>query len=365
MSAKETSRLSREAKEKGELLDAILDGLSEGVLATDLEGCVLFANPVAREMLGMTKERIQNFQEPQELPEPFEDFDLAKAVDRCAEAGECPEAAVVTKKESSSLRIRLTRLEEFDDHRGGVLIMVRDLSERLRLEAAQQRFLAVAAHEVKAPLTVILGAAELLRSGSAEEPETRDLFLGHIEDEARRACDLSNTLLSMARVGHDQREARLEQVHLLEAVQRAAERVGLLARSMGVELRVKGEGDHAQADREWLDQVLLAVLDNAMKYSDHGGGVTLRAEGTTIAVEDEGFGISEADLPSVFEPYHRGGDTRGARGTGLGLPVARELVERMGGTISIESKEGTGSTVRIELARGRSGVYRPTSIPEA
>lgn len=346
---------SRESEERGELLDAILDGISEGVLATDLEGRVLFANPAARSMLDMSEERIKSLEETEELPDPFEDFDLPRAVARCAEEGECPEA--VTSKDGSPLRVGLRRLEEFDEHRGGVLVIVDEFSNERRLEARQQRFLSVAAHELKTPLTSIIGIAELLQD--EKDPGLRRRFLKHLDREAHRVHDLSETLLRIARTGHDEREPSREPVGLLEAARAAAERVEPLALPAGLELRVEGEGGRVLADRRWLEQVLLAVLDNAMKYSEPGRGVTLRAVGNFLLVEDQGRGISEEDLPYVFEPLYRGGcgaapagrrTTReGVLGAGLGLSVSRDLVERMGGRISAESREGGGTRVRIEL----------------
>lgn len=352
---KELDRLMREASERGELLDAILDGLSEGVLATDLKGRVLFANPAAREMLGMTKTRVKSFDEPQELPNPFSDFDLKKAVARCASEGECPEAAASVG--GSRLRVRLRRLEQFDEHRGGVLAIVRDLSDSGRLEERQQRFLSVAAHELKTPLTAIIGIADLLEEEEAA-PDARRRLVGHLANEARRARDLSETLLSMAGTGHDGRDPRPEAVDTLEAARAAAGRVGPLARAAGLDLRVEGAGGRVRADRGWLEQVLLAILDNAMKYSERGGAVTLRAGGDSLTVEDEGSGISEEDLPRVFDPLYRGerqneeprgGSRGGSRGAGLGLSVSRDLVERMGGEIFARSQPGAGATVGVKL----------------
>lgn len=338
------------ARERAELLEAVLDGISEGVLATDLEGRVLFANPAARAMLGMGQDRVTRLDEPQELPDPFEDFDLPRAVARCAEAGECPEA--VASGGGDPLRVRLRPLEEFGDHRGGVLAIFQEPSNVRRLEARQQRFLSIAAHELKTPLTAIIGIADLLQD--EEKLGVRRRFLGHLDREAHRVRDLSETLLRIARTGYDQREPNLEPIELLEAAREAAERAEPLALPAGLKLCTVGEGGRVLADREWLEQILLAVLDNAMKYSEPGGVVTLRTGSSSLAVEDKGSGISEEDLPYVFELLYRGGcgaevRREGSSGAGLGLPVSRDLVERMGGRIFAESREGDGTRVRIEL----------------
>ena len=120
-----------------------------------------------------------------------------------------------------------------------------------------------------------------------------------------------------------------------------------LAESTSLALRVEGEGVRVLADREWLQDVLLVLLSNAVKYSKPGQKVTLRLRESDITVEDEGAGISSTDLPHVFERFYKG--TGSVEGFGLGLSICRELVERMGGRITLSSGEGVGTTVNVEL----------------
>jgi signal transduction histidine kinase len=239
-------------------------------------------------------------------------------------------------------------MSAFDEHKGGVLVVIQDLSEGRRLEANQQRFLANAAHELKTPITTILGASELLLS-NGEDPETRRRFLNHIFSEARRLQRLSDTLLRLARTGADFRDPELEVVDLDGVTREAAERMKPLAESAGLALHVEGRGERVRADQEWLEQALLVTLSNAVRHSEHGGEIRLRVEDDTVTVEDEGTGISEADLPHVFERFYRG-KKQSPGGFGLGLAICKELVERMGGNISLESEEGVGTKVKIELA---------------
>jgi signal transduction histidine kinase len=235
----------------------------------------------------------------------------------------------------------------FDDHNGGVLIVIQDLSEGQRLEANQQRFLANAAHELKTPISTILGASELLLTESNDDPETRHRFLNHIFSEAQRMQRLSESLLHLARTGVDLRDPKVEVVDLDGVAKDATERVRPLAESTGLGLRAEGRGGRVWADHEWLEQALLVVLGNAIQHSERESEVRLRVEGGTVMVEDEGAGISETDLPYVFERFYRG--KRSSGGFGLGLAICKDLVERMGGSISLESKEGVGTKVKIEL----------------
>jgi two-component system sensor histidine kinase ResE len=337
-------------EEGKETLDAILENLGEGVLATNLEGKVMFANPTARRLLGMMPERVHDVWQPQELPDPWEDFDLHDAVARCAKEHECVEARV--QGAHTFFQINLEHMPAFDEHRGGVLIVVRDLSETRRLEANQQRFLANAAHELKTPITAILGAAELLLTEKDDDPRVRERFLTHIRSEAERMQRLSETLLQLAQTGWDRRDPKIGEVDLIEVASRVAERMRPLAESAWLDLSVEGTGGRARADEEWLEQALLVLVSNAIKHSEKGGRVRLRAEGSCVTVEDEGAGISEEDIPYLFERFYRGSDSEGF---GLGLPICKELVERIGGEIHLESEEGKGTIIEVRLPEVSDG----------
>jgi signal transduction histidine kinase len=290
-------------------------------------------------MLGLTGD------EPKKVPDPFADLSLPEAVARCAKRRECGEARV--RREEMLLRVNLEHLPAFDESRGGVLVVLQDLSEGRRLEANQQRFLANAAHELKTPITSILGASELLLTEERENPEVREKFLKHIHTEAERMRRLSETLLRLARTGWDLRDPEVSTIDLEATTRRVAARMAPLAQATGLTVSVEGTGGRVQADEEWLEQALLALTSNAVKYSERGGRVQLRLSGNVVAVEDEGEGISEEDLPHVFERFYSG---RGvARGFGLGLPICKDLIERMGGKIYLESEEGVGTTVEVEL----------------
>ena len=158
---------------------------------------------------------------------------------------------------------------------------------------------------------------------------------------------LSDALLRLSRVGWDLREPSLEVVDLRAAGQQAAEVMKPLVESAGLRLSIEGEGACVRADPEWLQEVLLVLLSNAIKHSSRGGDIRLRARAGTISVVDEGTGVSSADLPHIFERFYRG---RGhSEGFGLGLSICRELTERMGGGISVHSREGAGTAVQVEL----------------
>jgi signal transduction histidine kinase len=193
----------------------------------------------------------------------------------------------------------------------------------------------------------IMGAAELLATGEDENPATRERLLNHIFSEGRRMQQLSDALLRLSRVGWDSREPSLGVVDLRAAGQQAAEVMEPLVESAGLRLSIESEAACVRADPEWLQEVLLVLLSNAIKHSSRGGDIRLRARASTVIVEDEGAGVSSADLPHIFERFYRGKGH--SEGFGLGLSICRELTERMGGSISVRSREGVGTAVEIAL----------------
>ena len=242
----------------------------------------------------------------------------------------------------------------------GVLVVLQDLSEGRRLEADQQRFLANAAHELKTPITAVVGAAELLTSEEYSlDPEVWHNLLGHILSEGLRMQRLADTMLRLTRTGWDMREPDLEVVALSVAARKSAEKIEPLAQSARLQVRVesghdgaRGRADLVRADPEWLEQALLILLNNAVQHAgaQHAGGggeVRIVVSGNELTVEDEGEGIDPEALPHVFEHFFRG--RQGPGGFGLGLPICKDLVERMGGRVSISSEKDGGTRITIEL----------------
>jgi two-component system sensor histidine kinase ResE len=162
---------------------------------------------------------------------------------------------------------------------------------------------------------------------------------------------LSDTLLRLARIGASRREPDLQSVDPEAVARRASERIEPLAQSAEVELRMEARhGSRVRADPEQLEQVLLALLSNAVQHSERGGSVRLRVDGGTFIVEDEGSGIDPEDLPHLFERFYRGKGYAG--GFGLGLSICRDLVEGMGGRITLRPREGAGTVAEIRLPEG-------------
>jgi PAS domain S-box-containing protein len=343
----------KEAEEALRLRAELLDLSYEPIFAWELEGDIVYWNRGAEELYGFSRQEAVGRESHRLLqtihPILFEEY--RQVLERDGQwIGELEHTThdgrqvIVESRQMLVLTAGDRRL---------VLESNRNITERKRLEENQQRFLANAAHQLKTPITTIVGATELLVTKQNLDDAKRRQLLEHIFSEGHHMQRLSDTLLRLARVGWDQREPSLEPVDLAAAAQQTAERMMLLASSVGLSVHVESNGACVLADPEWLQEVLLVLLSNAVKHSSSGQKIRLRARGSKITVEDEGAGISSVDLPHVFERFYRGKGSM--EGFGLGLSICRELVERMGGYITLSSEEGTGTTVKVKLPEADVG----------
>jgi signal transduction histidine kinase len=240
----------------------------------------------------------------------------------------------------------------------GRIFAFRDVSAEQLVEQMKSEFVATISHELRTPLTSIFGFAEtLLRTDISFSDEERLTFLGYIASEAARLTLIVDQLLNVARLDAGDLQVRLSSLDvrsLVSEVVASAEET--IIDGHRFELDLPKESVEARADVEKLRQILVNLIDNAVKFSPDGGTVRVGAQqvGQTVEVrvEDEGIGIPDADRDRIFTKFGRGEAIgRGAHvaGTGLGLFIARGLVDAMGGRISVSSREGEGSTFVVEL----------------
>jgi len=234
---------------------------------------------------------------------------------------------------------------------------MRDVTEEHALEQARSEFVATASHELRTPLAAVYGAVKTLRRDDLElDSATENTFLEMIESETERLSAIVNQILlagqlESGRVSLVETECDLGE--LVEGVVSAARVTA--PDSVDFELEANGDGLELHCDEDKLRQVLVNLVENAVKYSPDGGKVTVlfgaQNGRARIEVRDRGLGIPETDYARVFEKFTRldPGLSRGVGGTGLGLYIARELVERMGGEIAVDSALGSGSTFVVEL----------------
>jgi two-component system phosphate regulon sensor histidine kinase PhoR len=242
--------------------------------------------------------------------------------------------------------------------RGEVLLLLRDITEAKRAQATRRDFVANASHELRTPISAICAAAETLQVGAVEDPAAARGFVDIIVRHAGRLARLTQDLLDLSRIESRQWKLEPTQVDARQVAQQALELVSRPAREKSIELvQAIPEGVLVRADCRALEQVLVNLIDNAVK---HGGGrVTVSGERDdaewVISVQDTGPGIERHHLPRIFERFYRidPGRSREQGGTGLGLAIVKHLVQGMGGAVGVESGSG-GSRFWVRLPAASS-----------
>jgi len=239
--------------------------------------------------------------------------------------------------------------------RGEVLVLLRDVTDARMAESTRRDFVANASHELRTPVAAIAGAAETLLSGAMDDPAQARTFVEMIARNAERLARLTNDLLDLSRIESRQWPVKLEPVSVEATARRAVEVCAEPARRKQIELRVEiPEGTAVIADARALEQVLVNLLDNAVKYTPEGGRATVSAavsgESVDVEVADTGPGIERHHLPRLFERFYRvdPGRSRGSGGTGLGLAIVKHLVQMQAGEIGVDTGEG-GTRFRVRL----------------
>jgi len=337
-------------------IGAILDGMVEGVLAVDGRGHVVLMNERARAMFGLQAKR----PEGTPLLEVVRHVGLHELVGQCRMSGEGTvvrrelrvAGAVERTVQANAVPLRLAA----DDP--GVVMMLHDVTELRRLEQVRTEFVANVSHELRTPLTAIQGYLETLLSGALEDREHARRFLEIVFRHTERLGRLLNDLTDLSNIELGRVILKIEPTRVDDVVESVLAIIRPRADAGGVTLTadLAARTPPVQADRDRLAQILINLVDNAVKYTPRGGRVTVRAGPAAgfrvvIAVEDTGAGIPAADLPRITERFYRVDKARSRElgGTGLGLAIVKHLVAAHGGQLDIESEVDRGTTVRVTL----------------
>jgi two-component system phosphate regulon sensor histidine kinase PhoR len=319
---------------------ALVDAMTEGVIAADGRGRIVSANAAARRLLG--------YDRGESLPD-------LPALFRVKAAREVVDAVLggeVVQGREAELDGGLVLLNARPLPSGGALLVLFDQTEIRRLEAVRRDFVANVSHELKTPLTSISGYAETILTDHPD-PEITRRFLETILGNARRMQRLVDDLLDLSRIEAGRWQPEPEHVDVAAAVHDVwgGLRDRASAARVELELDVGPHADVLVVDPDGLRQVLLNLIDNALRYSPAGGRITCRsradAGGIVVSVSDTGAGISSEHLPRIFERFYRADHSRSREegGTGLGLAIVKHLVEAHDGRVWATSERGRGTTV--------------------
>jgi two-component system phosphate regulon sensor histidine kinase PhoR len=344
-------RLSLESTRR----DAILKSMAEGVLAVDHNMRVMFCNGSLAQALGLKTQVHENTP----LVGVVRDPRFLSLISGVLSSGEPESCKLQFTGDDSSVFEAYASPLAVPPHRGA-LVILHDITGLERLERIRRDFVANVSHEMRTPLTAIRGYAETLLSGALSDDENNRRFVEVIQAHAIRLNNIASDLLTLSDLESGRRDVEPGPVSVEEAVNTALLTVEAEARIRGVKL-VRGNVSNAIVTGHALrlEQALVNLLDNAVKFNKPGGEARIDAGpapdgNVTITVSDNGRGIPSDELPRIFERFYRVDKARSREvgGTGLGLSIVRHVVERMEGIIKVESRFGKGTTFTISFPSG-------------
>ncbi len=332
--------------------EAILASMAEGVLAVNREMRVTFCNEFFLRALGRSESVPENTPLVELLREP----ELRELLERVLSSGALSRQRLqLGSAEGRTFEVHVTPVRA-PSYQGAIAVL-HDITDLERLERVRKDFVANVSHELRTPLTAIRGYAETLLEGALEDPENNRKFLEVIKAHAIRLNNIASDLLTLSELESGKRQAEPETVDVSSAVQAALRTVESEARLRNVRVIFdKQAAAEVRGDRTRLEQALINLLDNAVKFNRPGGEVrvdtsVVESGAVRIVVADTGIGIPSEDQSRIFERFYRVDKARSREmgGTGLGLSIVKHVVERLGGSVTVESQLGKGSRFTILL----------------
>ena len=338
-----------------EQFNAVVEGMSDGIVAIDQNRNILLGNDACWQMLSLTQEDLigRNFLEVCRIPQ------LHNLITEVLETEHA--ASVEFETMVSPRRILLAQATQLR-HRGefGLTVVFRDVTEIRQLETMRRDFFTNASHELKTPLAAIKLYAETLRLGAVNDKEKNVSFVEQIEISADRLGAQIQDLLDLSRVESGQATFDLAPVDLYQACKNCVERFASSASAAEILIKIEEPENQilALADDEGIQTILNNLVSNAIRYTPAGGQITMKVyrdnQNAVLEVADTGIGIPSDKLDRVFERFYRVDKARSreAGGSGIGLSIVKHLAQTFGGSVKLTSQIGRGSVFRINLKHG-------------
>jgi two-component system sensor histidine kinase VicK len=340
------STLDEMYREKNKV-EIILTNMTDGIIAVDAEGTVIHANPAAYNIFNIQKEDLYDgkFDEVStmlELGITFDDLlnDSEKNFNILS---------------INELIIKISAVSIVNEHKEteGAMLVLQDVTEQEKLDKMRKEFVANVSHELRTPLTTIKSYTETLLDGALENKEYTVNFLNVIDSESERMTRLVKDLLQLSKLDYDKMEWNMKRLNILTIVRDCVAKMEISTKqkNQSISLEVKDELCEVNGDKDRIEQVIINIISNAIKYTPENGSIRVTAgkqeNSVEIRIADTGMGIPKEDLPRLFERFYRvdKARSRAMGGTGLGLSIAKNIVEAHKGTIRIESEYGKGTEV--------------------
>jgi len=352
--ALENANLYRMMAEDQRRTEAMLFSITDGVIAVNNEARIILVNSAAERILNLPP---FPYIEQRHVKEVIRVPDLANLFLRSLNSGrEMAEEIRLEGPERKILEVETSLIEAEPGKSLGIIAIIRDVTTLRELEQAKSDFVSTVSHELRTPLTSIKAYTATLRRRDVNfDEETRQQFLGVIEEETDRLTRLISDLLDMSRIESGRMELKKRDFDLVKLAEIVVGKMESQSARHELVLIPECESAKVHADPDKIEQVLVNLLDNAIKYSPQGGEVEVNIgrhrHMIRCSVTDHGVGIPAEHLPHIFEKFHRvdNRSTREVYGTGLGLYVSKSIVEAHGGNIWVESEPGKGSTFHFTL----------------
>ena len=325
-------------------LSSIVDGLGEGIVAVDARGEITHINPALLRIFKPRAMSVGSWAHMQLIPdrEIWEDF-------RATINARIP----MTRNmhwEGKEFAVTISPLENDAGYPEGAVGLFRDITEQERLEQTRREYVANVSHELRTPVSSVRGLAEALNDGLIKTEEDRQRYYGFILRETMRLTRLIEDLLELSRLQSGAVALKKARVDMSELLMDFSERYAQVASDVNIEfhLDIPEPCPYALTNADRVEQVLVVLVDNAIKFTPSGGTITVGAREESgflrLYVSDTGSGIEPEDLPHVFERFFKADRSHSGNGTGIGLSIAHEIVRLLGGELTVKSEVGRGST---------------------
>lgn len=338
-----------EVSSKKNQIETILLHMTDGIIAFNMQGEIILINPAAKKFLSISPE-------DNTFDDIFKKFNLDINMEKVIYLETWTSTEERFQVEDRYVKVFFAPFRNEEDRPDGVIAVIQDITEHVKLDKMQKELVADVSHELKTPITSIMGYADTLLEGGYDT-ETQEKFLNVIASESRRMARLVTDLLTLSRYDSNKKKTQKESFDLGELVKRCQEKLAIEIKKKGhnVNCFVTADVPLVYADKDDIERVVLNIMTNSIKYTPDGGEIKIYVgfvyNDAYIKVFDNGIGIPEDDLSRIFERFYRvdKARTREMGGTGLGLSIAKEILDKNGGSIDIKSKVGEGTEVVIRI----------------